>query len=101
MAIFLIKSVTWDKSHPAVFRLMKQGQANVDGNMNENSRHTFGNADTGQEKPVRNIAIGDINRRATRTVSLFLKNELQVSEKNTQSATYKASIINISPNVPL
>ena len=74
-------------SHPAVFRLMNAGQANDVGNMYENSLHTFGNAVTGQENPVRNIAIGEMNSRATSTVSRLRKNELHAVAKKTQSVT--------------
>ena len=78
---------TCESSHPAVFRLMNAGQANDVGNMYENNRHTFGNAVTGQENPVRNIAIGEMNSRATRTVSRLRKNELHAVAKKTQSVT--------------
>ena len=74
-------------SHPAVFRLMNAGQANDVGNMYENNRHTFGNAVTGQENPVRNIAIGEMNNKATSTVSRLRKNEFHAVAKKTQSVT--------------
>lgn len=81
------RSPTCGSSHPAVFRLMNAGQANDVGNMYENSLHTFGNAVTGHENPVRNIAIGEMNSRATSTVSRLWKNELQAVAKKTQSVT--------------
>ncbi len=78
---------TCESSHPAVFRLMNAGQANDVGNIYENSLQNFGNAVAGQEKPVRNITIGEMNRRVTSTVSRLWKNELHAVAKKTQSVT--------------
>lgn len=78
---------TCPREHPAVFRLMNAGQANDVGNMYENNLQAFGNAVTGQENPVRNIAIGEMNSRDTSTVSRLRKYELHAVAKKTQSVT--------------
>ena len=87
IAKFLSSSLIWLRSHPAVFRLMNAGQAKDEGKMYENTLQTGGNAVTGHEKPVRNIAMGEMKSNVTSTVSLLWKNELQNDTKHTQAVT--------------
>ena len=54
---------------PAVLRLMKALQPKVDGKMYPTHCQNWGIADSGQEKPVRNMHIGDTDKNSTNTVS--------------------------------